>query len=119
MNIREFSEITGISSHTIRYYEKIGVFRKINRNDSGHRSFTDEDVVWAEFIMRLKSTGMPLEQILEYADLRDQGLHTANSRMEILETHARNLADKISKEQYNLEKLKEKIDYYKSLEKSS
>lgn len=119
MNIREFSTITGMTSHTIRYYEKIGVFKKVNRNASGHRDFSVEDVTWAEFIKRLKDTGMPLEQILEYARLREQGQHTSHSRMKILENHAKSLERKIALEQDNLLKLKEKIKHYKSLENSS
>ncbi|MGL1932771.1 MAG: MerR family transcriptional regulator [Desulfotalea sp.] len=119
MNIKKFSELTGMSSHTIRYYEKIGVFRQINRNDSGHRSFTEKDLVWAEFIKRLKDTGMSIKKILEYANLREQGPHTSNNRMQILESHANILEEKILSEQSNLEKLKEKIEYYKDLHKSS
>jgi DNA-binding transcriptional MerR regulator len=119
MNIREFSKITGLSAHTIRYYEKIGVFKKVNRNSSGHRDFTVEDTTWAEFIKRLKDTGMPLEQILEYAHLREQGPDTTNSRMKILENHARSLESKIEKEMHNLLKLKEKIKYYRGLQNIS
>ncbi len=115
MNIRKFSELTGMTAHTIRYYEKIGLFKKINRNDSGHRDFSLEDVTWAEFIKRLKDTGMPLDQILEYANLREQGQHTAGSRMALLEEHAMALERKIATEQHNLNKLKDKIRYYETL----
>lgn len=117
MNIKKFSEITGIPAHTIRYYEKIRIFRGVNRNSSGHRSFTDNDIAWAEFIKRLKDTGMPLDKILEYADLRERGEHTAGSRMTILKNHAALLEERISIENSNLEKLKEKIIFYENLTK--
>lgn len=117
MNIKKFSEITGISAHTIRYYEKIGIFRDVNRNSSGHRSFTDNDLAWAEFIKRLKDTGMPLDKILKYADLRKRGEHTAGSRMAILKNHADLLEKRLAIEKSNLEKLKEKIKYYENLMK--
>lgn len=119
MNIKKFSELTGMSSHTIRYYEKLGIFKKIQRNASGHRSFTENDVVWAGFIKRLKDTGMSLDKILDYADLREEGQHTARSRMQILEAHACILEGRIAAEQSNLEKLRDKIKYYKSIEKNS
>lgn len=115
MNIKEFSKISGISPHTLRYYEKIGVFQEINRNSSGHRDFSEKDILWAEFINRLKDTGMPLEQIKKYADLRKQGNHTANTRMTLLITHASSLEKKISDEKQHLRKIKEKIKFYEKI----
>jgi len=115
MDIQTFSKITGISAHTLRYYEKIGIFRNVNRNSSGHRSFSDSDVLWAEFIKRLKDTGMALGEILEYADLREKGEHTIDLRMALLKKHANLLEEKISFEKRNLEKLNDKIKYYENL----
>ena len=88
MNIKEFSKISGMSAHTLRYYEKIGIFQEIKRNYSGHREFSENDILWAEFINRLKETGMPLEQIKKYAVLRKQGEQTADARMKLLINHA-------------------------------
>jgi len=115
MNIKEFSKITGISAHTLRYYEKIGIFQGVIRNSSGHRDFSEKDVLWAEFINRLKETGMPLEQIRKYADLRKQGIRTANARMNLLVNHANALKEKISDEKRHLRKIKEKIAYYENV----
>ncbi len=115
MNIKEFSKISGISSYTLRYYEKIGIFKEIRRNASGHRAFTEEDLLWAEFVNRLKETGMPLEQIKKYALLRQQGESTANARKVLLENHAAVLKKKISEEKRHLNKLEEKIKYYENV----
>lgn len=115
MNIKKFSKISGISPHTLRYYEKIGIFQEINRNSSGHRKYTEKDVLWAEFINRLKDTGMPLEQIKKYADLRKQGDHTANARMSLLIQHASELEKKLSEEKQHLNKIQEKIRFYEKL----
>ena len=115
MNIQKFSEITDISSHTIRYYEKIGLLRNISRNSSSHRWFTEKDIIWIEFIKRLKDTGMPLGIILNYADLRDEGASTSELRMQILEEHAVMLEEKIAEEQDHLKKLKEKIKHYSEI----
>ena len=114
MNIKEFSKISGISSYTLRYYEKIGIFQEIRRNASGHRDFTENDLLWAEFINRLKETGMPLEQIKKYALLRQQGESTANERKKLLEGHASVLKNKISEEKQHLNKINEKIKYYEN-----
>lgn len=115
MNIKEFSKISGISAHTLRYYEKIGIFQEINRNYSGHRVFSENDILWAEFINRLKETGMPLEQIKKYAVLRKQGEHTAEARMKLLINHATALKKKISDEKQHLNKINEKIKYYEKI----
>lgn len=115
MNIKKFSQITSLSAHTIRYYEKIGLFIHINRNTSGHRFFTDNDVLWAKFIIRLKDTGMPLDQIKEYAHLREKGEETASLRMDLLKNHAEFLEEKIVSENDHLAKLKEKIKHYENL----
>lgn len=115
MNIKEFSKISGISAHTLRYYEKIGIFQEVNRNDSGHRDFTENDILWAEFINRLKETGMPLEQIKQYAVLRKQGESTVHDRMNLLKNHANALKKRISEEKQHLNKIIEKIKYYEKI----
>jgi len=117
MNIQEFSHITKISAYTIRYYEKIGLLKQVSRNSSGHRCFTQKDITWVEFVKRLKDTGMSLEDIREYADLREEGEHTSTLRMKLLEVHAKKLKEKINLETTHLEKLNEKITYYKNIEK--
>ena len=91
------------------------MLRNISRNSSGHRWFTEKDIIWVEFIKRLKDTGMPLNNILKYADLRDKGASTSELRMQILEKHAVMLEDKIAKEQSHLKKLKEKIKHYSKI----
>lgn len=112
MNIQKFSKLIKLSAHTIRYYEKIGLLKQIERNASGHRYFTQKDVVWIEFIKRLKATGMPLKKILEYAHLRDVGRSTEEARMMMLEKHSVMLEEKIEEQQSHLKMLRAKIEYY-------
>ena len=115
MNIKEFSKITGISAHTLRYYEKIGILQEVKRNASGHRNYTERDIVWAEFINRLKETGMPLAKIKKYDSLRKRGEYNAKTRMNLLEQHALVLKQKITEEQQHLKKINEKIQHYEKL----
>lgn len=113
MNIKRFSELTGLSSHTLRYYEKIGLLKSIRRNSSGHRVYTDSDVRWVGFITRLKETAMPLEKILEYASLREVGPKTAQRRQELLEKHRLALKENIELQLSHLSALETKIQLYK------
>lgn len=115
MNIKHFSKVTNLSAHTIRYYEKIGLIKNVERTVSGHRFFTQKDIDWIAFIKRLKDTGMPLKQILIYAQLRDIGVSTADQRMNILQDHAQILETNIEEQQLNLKMLKAKIQYYRNL----
>lgn len=112
MNVSEFSKRVGISPHTIRYYDKIGLLDNVHRSPNGHRFFSDKDVVWIMFVQRLKDTGMPIEKILEYASLRKEGASTLLARQQMLSEHSEVLKNKIATEQQHLNKLHEKIELY-------
>ena len=114
MNMSEFSSLVALSSHTLRYYEKIGLLKNIQRNGGGHRVFTSKDIVWIEFVKRLKETAMPLEQILEYARLREAGSESVLQRQELLEQHQNNLKTHIEQQKLHLTALENKINLYKS-----
>ena len=111
MNMKNFTQRLGLSAHTIRYYEKIGLLN-LARNRSGHREFCEQDIEWMQFILRLKETGMPLAEILCYAKLRAQGASTAAQRMQLLEKHAQIVSAEIEVLQQHLHKINLKIAYY-------
>ena len=113
MNMSEFSSLVGLSSHTIRYYEKIGLLKNIQRNSSGHRVYSLKDIKWIEFVIRLKETAMPLEEILEYARLREIGSSSVSQRQILLEQHQENLTTHIAQQQSHLAALEDKIKLYK------
>jgi len=112
MNINEFSKRSGLSQHTLRYYEKIGLLPDIARNGSNHRQYSERDMVWVAFIKRLKETNMPLADIQRYAVLREQGAGTEPERRQLLREHAQKLEDTIRREQEHLNRLNEKIQFY-------
>ena len=116
MNIKKVSEITGLGVHTLRYYEKIGLLIDVNRNSSGHRFYTDNDLKWIEFLKRLKETGMPLSEMKKFAVLRYRGNSTISERRKLLEIHNQRIRDKIKSLQKNQQSLNIKIDYYKKAE---
>ena len=113
MNMREFSGMVELSSHTLRYYEKIGLLKNVQRNSSGHRVYTQKDLDWVSFIKRLKETGMPLENILQYAALREKGANTTSERQQLLESHQQCLKAHIEQQRQHLLVLEEKINLYK------
>ncbi|PKG57489.1 MULTISPECIES: MerR family transcriptional regulator [unclassified Shewanella] len=113
MNMKEFSNIVGLSPHTLRYYEKIGLLKNVHRNTSGHRAYTSRNIEWVSFVNRLKETGMPLANIIEYATLRELGSNTALERQMLLEQHQESLKIHIQQQQKHLAALAHKISQYK------
>lgn len=113
MNMREFSSLVGLSSHTLRYYEKIGLLKNVQRNSSGHRVYTSKDLMWVSFVKRLKETAMPLEGILVYARLREFGSESLSQRQALLEQHQETLKVHIEQQKKHMIALEEKINLYK------
>ena len=111
--IGEFSALTNLGIHTLRYYEKENLITP-NRKANGRRCYCASDVTWIQFIKRLKDTGMPIKEIKKYAKFRAAGVSTLNERMEMLIQHRINLNMEIIKLQEHLEKLDCKIDYYQT-----
>ena len=116
--IKQVSEMTGLSASNIRYYEKEGLIKGIIRNVVGERIFTQVEIDWILFLKRLKDMEVPIVQMREYANLREQGNSTASARKKILEEHRKIMLSRIilMKEQIHL--LDEKIIYYENLEKN-
>ncbi len=113
MNIKSISKHTGLSAHTLRYYERIGLIVGVDRDSKGHRDYSEKDIIWIEFIKRLKATRMPLDEIRKFATLRRQGQHTIVERLKLLENHHRRVEAQMQNLLDNQQKIKEKIDLCK------
>ncbi|MDD2957686.1 MAG: MerR family transcriptional regulator [Lachnospiraceae bacterium] len=111
--IGEFSTLTNLGIHTLRYYEKEKLISP-ERKENGRRLYSENDVSWIQFIKRLKDTGMPIKEIQKYATFRAIGDSTLTDRMEMLIKHRAALNEEIVKLQEHLEKLDSKIDYYQA-----
>lgn len=117
--IKEVSELTGLTRHTLRYYEKIGLIEGIARESDTHRYYSDTDIEWIEFLNRLRVTGMPIKQMLEFADLRRLGNSTAFERRQLLEKFKDELDKRIVELNKHRKVIDEKIKHYKRLEKQT
>jgi DNA-binding transcriptional MerR regulator len=114
MKIAEVSERYEISSDTLRYYERIGLIPHVTRNGSGIRDYSDLDIRRVEFIKCMRSAGLPLEVLIEYMDLVQQGDKTIEARKEILIEQRRLLAERIQEMQKTLDLLNHKIQVYEN-----
>ena len=113
LSIQQFAARTGLSADTLRYYEKIGLLRHVARDASGFRVYGPRDLEWVSFVLRLKDTGMPLDDITRYADLREQGETTLAARQALLEAHAARLQARLQRDQEHLDALQAKIELYR------
>jgi DNA-binding transcriptional MerR regulator len=111
--IAEAAERAGISAHTIRYYERVGLLAPVERNDSGHRRFAGEDVEWIVVITKLRATGMPIRRIREYAELVREGDGNELERLALLESHREDVLGRLDEVQRNLELVDYKIELYR------
>jgi DNA-binding transcriptional MerR regulator len=93
---REVVEKTGFSLDTLRYYERIGLLDDVARTSGGQRAFTDGDLARLEILRCLRDTGMPIADMLRYAELSRAGDGTLAERMALLEEHDRALDAKIA-----------------------
>lgn len=116
LSIQQFAEITGVSQHTLRYYERIGLILDIARSQSGHRRYKQDDIEWVAFLKHLKTTGMPLAQMQKFAELRKKGDGTAKQRREMLEAHRETVEKQIAALNDCLSVIDSKIDRHRKTE---
>jgi DNA-binding transcriptional MerR regulator len=112
LSIQEVAEATRLSEHTLRYYERIGLIHSIRREDNGHRRYTEDDVGWIDFLMKLKATGMSINEMVHYADLQRCGDETLPERIEMLKSLRSNLEEQIDTLQEHLRLIRFKIEVY-------
>ena len=115
MNIAEFARRCGLSAHTLRYYERIGLLGRVTRAANGHRRFGERDVEWVAFLHRLRATGMGIKEMQRYAALRARGDATLAERQTMLREHADRLAAELRAQQAHLRVVREKIGIYDGL----
>lgn len=112
MTITEVSQKYDITADTLRYYERIGLIPPVNRNVSGVRDYKEQDRNWVQFIKCMRSAGLPIEVLIEYVTMFQQGNSTIKARKELLIEQRSQLAEKIKEMQQTLERLDKKIDGY-------
>lgn len=112
MTIAEVSEKFDITQDTLRYYERIGLLPHINRSKSGIRNYTEEDCGWVEFIKCMRAAGLPIEVLIEYVALFQQGDKTADTRKKLLIEQRKQLMARMEDMKKTLERLDYKIARY-------
>lgn len=116
LTVQQTAQITGLSPHTLRYYERIGLIQAVDRKENGYRQYLEDDIAWIEFLKRLRATGMNIEGMKRFAQLSSLGERTVGERRALPEQHEQGVLEQISQLQQNLTVIQAKIEYYKQWE---
>lgn len=114
-SIKMVCEKTGLTSHTLRYYEKEGLLGNISRSKGGERRYTDADLESLALICCLKNTGMSLSDISEFLSLTRKGDETLEQRCEILKKRQQKVIEHIDQTEMHLKKVKKKIEIFSDM----
>jgi DNA-binding transcriptional MerR regulator len=114
-SISETAGLTGLSAHTLRYYERIGLLDTVSRGPDGRRRFQNADLAWLSFLTRLRTTGMSIRGMQRFAELRRIGDSTAPARLELLRQHRDIVGRRISELVDCLHALDAKIAHYEEM----
>jgi DNA-binding transcriptional MerR regulator len=112
LSIQEVAEATGLSVHTLRYYERIGLIHPIDRAVNTHRRYTTDDIGWIEFLMKLRATGMSIQDMQVYAELQRRGDDTLPQRLEMLQALQRDVEARIDELHEHLKLIRYKVEVY-------
>jgi len=112
LTIQQAAAKTGLSAHTLRYYERVGLLSPIDREASGHRRYSEADLGWIDLLKRLRATGMSIADMKRYADFQREDDETYAKRIALLEAHRVRVLRQLDMLQTNLGIIEYKIDYY-------
>ncbi|MGC5169448.1 MerR family transcriptional regulator [Micromonospora sp. DT81.3] len=113
LSISDVAELTGLTTHTLRYYERAGLLLvPVDRASSSHRRYSEADVGWVRFLTKLRSTGMPIATVREYVELARAGDGTTGDRLELLLRHRISVLAQLEEITQSLAAIDYKIDLY-------
>jgi len=114
--IRTMAARCGMTAHTLRYYERVGLIQPVGRAQNGHRRYSESDAQWIHFLHCMREANMPIRTMQRYAELRYMGDGTTEERRHMLEEHQQEIGQQIATLQRAFELLTHKIANYKAIE---
>jgi DNA-binding transcriptional MerR regulator len=115
LSIAEAADATGLTPDTLRYYERDGLMlRPVGRSATGHRRYTDADLVWINLLNCLRGTGMPIRDVRRYAELVRGGDGNEQARLDLLRAHRLQVLAQLAEVQEHLGAIDRKIGIYTS-----
>jgi DNA-binding transcriptional MerR regulator len=115
LTIRETALHTGLTTHTLRYYERLGLII-VARSASGHRRYRKSDLEWIQVLICLRDTGMPIQRMIEFARLVREGESTIPNRVALLKAHRGEVLANLDRHRRYLQMIEQKIGSYATFE---
>ncbi|MCZ8520977.1 MULTISPECIES: MerR family transcriptional regulator [Paenibacillus] len=113
---KQVSEKTGLSIHTLRYYEQIGLVDGIERDENGYRLYSESDIAWFQVLSYFRAMGMPIREMQQFIDLHNSEVSQITARREFMEAYRRKVIDQKKELEKTLKKIDLKINFFKNLE---
>lgn len=118
MTIKEVCEKFDLTPDTLRYYENVGVIPKVNRTKGGIRDYSEQDIKWVENAFCMRSAGVPVEMLIEYVRLFQEGDETIKARRDLLMEVRVKVQKQLDKYQTTMDRLNYKISRYEEAVKT-
>ena len=118
MTIKEVSEKFNISQDTLRYYERVGMIPPVTRTSGGIRDYQESNLGWVELAICMRSAGLPVEALIEYVKLTQEGDKTIEARLQLLSEQRESLIEQQKKINDTLKRLDYKIGRYEEAVKT-
>lgn len=115
LTIQTVADQIGVSAHTLRYYERIGLVDHIQRRPDGHRTYTAGDIEWLVLLTRLRESGMPIRRMQQFAALVREGEHTVPDRLALLREHQIALEEQHAVLQRAMDVVSRKVGAYQEI----
>ncbi|MGR3741146.1 MerR family transcriptional regulator [Companilactobacillus sp. DQM5] len=112
MNVSEASKQTGVSTDTIRYYEKEGLIPIIDRNESGNREIDEKILRRITFAKQMRAAGMSIKALKQYIDLVDDSEDNTVRQKEILREQVAAMEERRDDIQFAINHLNYKLEHY-------
>jgi DNA-binding transcriptional MerR regulator len=116
LTIQQVAQRTGLSIHTLRYDEHLGLLISVHRLPNGHRRYDEGDLRWIDLLKCLRASAMPISEMQRFAEITQQGTSTASERRELLEAHRLRVVAHLQDIQHTLARLDTKIAHLHAVE---
>ena len=113
LTIAEVAAQTGVSAHTLRYYERVGLITPVGRAPNGHRRYAAGDIDWVRLLSCLRETGMGIRDLQRFVAGAGGEVATARARLAVLEAHAAAVRDRQRRIEESLDLIEWKIGRYR------
>jgi DNA-binding transcriptional MerR regulator len=114
---KEVAAETGLSVHTLRYYEQLGLIAGVQRDDNGYRQYTESDIKWFQVIRHFRDMGLPIKEMQEFHSMPKNIPGSATARREFMETYRIKVVEQLAELQQTLQRVDGKIEFFKNLER--